>query len=264
LSWLEASLLGVLQGLTEFLPVSSSGHLVLGQSLLGVCQPGITFEIVVHLGTLVAVLAVYGGAVGRILGGLARRRRDDLRKAAVLLLASVPAGLVGFLLRNAIEPAFSSPLIASVMLLATGAILRLNLIADRDGSRRRADWPGPLAGLCVGVAQALAVLPGISRSGATITAGRLLGLDRESSAEFSFLLALPAIAGAALADLPGADFRSMSIVKVLLPGFGLSLLTGYAALRVLLGFVRKGRLHLFSWYCWAVGAAGICWWLIAG
>ena len=256
-------MLGAVQGLTEFLPVSSSGHLVLGQSLLGVRQPGITFEIVVHLGTLVAVLAVYGRVVGKILRGLLGRRRDEVRRAAVLLVASVPAGLAGFLLRDWIEPAFGSPLIASGMLLGTGAILRLNLLADRDGGRERSSWPGPLAGLGVGIAQALAVLPGISRSGATITAGRLLGIDRESSAEFSFLLALPAIAGAALVDLPGADFGSVSIMGVLLPGFAVSSLTGYAALRALLSFVRNGRLHLFSWYCWAVGAAGICWWLIA-
>jgi undecaprenyl-diphosphatase len=222
----EAAALAALQGLTEFLPVSSSGHLVLARSLLGAGTGGITFEVVVHVGTLIAVLAVYARDLAALVGGL--------------------------LLADRIEAAFDNPLLASVMLLATGAILYSTRSIP---SRTTEIGLGPGRALLIGASQAVAILPGISRSGSTIAAGLHCGLGRRQAARFSFLLAIPAIAGAALLEVPKADFAVEW--PPLLTGLAVSAIVGYAALRLLLRFLDSGRIHLFAWYCWAAGAAGV-------
>ena len=247
---IQAAWLAVVQGLTEFLPVSSSGHLVILQGLMDVPRQGVAFEVVVHLGTLLAVLAVYGRDLLGIVAGALRRDAASLRLLALLALASVPAGLAGVLLGDAIKGLFETPILASIMLLLTGGLL----FATRwSGAGRRK--LSPLGSLVVGLSQALALLPGISRSGSTISTGLFLGMEREQAARFSFLLSVPAIAGAGLLearDLSGADIGGHLIV-----GFVVAAVTGYTALRLLLRFVRRGNLHLFSWYCWAAGSAGI-------
>jgi len=247
---LEAAWLAAVQGLTEFLPVSSSGHLVILQGVMRVPRQGIAFEVVVHLGTLVAVLAVYGRDILGLLAGAVRRERASLRMLGLLALGSVPAGTAGVLLGDQVKSLFDSPLTASAMLLVTGGLLFATRWA-RPGTRR----PGAASAVVIGLAQAAALLPGISRSGSTISSGLFRGLEREEAARFSFLLSVPAIAGAGILELRGLD--SAELGMHLPVGFVVAAVTGYSALRLLLRFVRRGRLHLFSWYCWAAGIAGI-------
>jgi len=200
-SVLEAIVLGIVQGLTEFLPVSSSGHLVLGQALLGIHLPGVTFEVTVHLATLCAVLWVYRGRVGSLAAGALRGDRASWIYIGLLALASLPAGIVGVLAQDWFESVFGRPLFAASMLIVTGFIVYSVRLTSA-----RADAPSPSAGqsVWIGMAQAAAILPGISRSGATVAMGAWRGVEPVAVAEFSFLLSVPAILGAGLLQLRDA------------------------------------------------------------
>lgn len=254
----EALLLGIVQGLTEFLPVSSSGHLVIVQSWLGVREPSLTFEVAVHLGTLFAVLwALRREWTGLVLGLLPGRvRRESRRLAGYLVLASIPVALVGLLFRDALQPLFSAPRAAGVMFLATGSILWL---AERMYTRqtwgrgRGQEEMGPWDALWIGCGQALAALPGLSRSGATIGAGMMRGFDRQTAARFAFLLAIPAILGASILEIPevlGAESFDFGPVAA---GFSAALIAGYGAISLFLRFLRSSTLKGFSYYTWALG-----------
>jgi len=263
---LQALLLGIVQGLTEFLPVSSSGHLVLGKKILSVAsEMPVTFEVVVHAGTLLATLLVFWKPVWEILcflGRVTKRPSECLsgdpagRLLLLLILGTIPAGLAGVLFKDWIESLFSNALLVAVGLCVTGTFLFATY-----WSRQRAagiEDVSAAQGLIVGVAQAIAITPGISRSGSTIAAGLLCGTDRETAARFSFLLSMPAIAGAAVLKAP--DIAQASVTVGWLPlviGFLSSFIVGVAALLVLLAFVRRGRLHWFGYYCWLVGLAAI-------
>ena len=250
--------LAVLQGLTEFLPVSSSGHLVLGRELFGFrAIDGVLVTIALHLGTLVAVLGVYGRDLLTIL-------RDALggrpRELGLVVLGSVPAAVVGIGAGDALDALFESPDVAAGGLLATAAIL----LAGEAARRRRAESagePAPLgagAALAIGVAQALAICPGISRSGSTISAGLLLGQPADRAARFSFLLSLPAIGGAALLEaadldgLPGEELGDLAL------GLVVAAVVGLLALRLLLVALRRGSFPWFAGYC---ALAGLTWFL---
>jgi len=264
---LQAFLLGIVQGLTEFLPVSSSGHLVLGEKLLGVTTDmPVTFEVVAHLGTLLATLIVYRKPVWDILTFLGRAVTGKTggrfwsdpngRLFLLLVLGTIPAGLVGALFKHPIEAMFESARLVAVALCVTGAVL----IATLWSRPRREGAENVSVGqtLLVGIAQAIAVTPGISRSGSTIATGLLCGIDRETAARFSFLLSMPAIAGAVV--LKAHDIARAGAKAGTLPlavGFVTSFVVGYVALRVLLGFVRRGQLHWFGVYCWVVGLTAI-------
>lgn len=249
---LSVILLALVQGLTEFLPVSSSGHLALGGILLNLPREDITFEIVVHVGTLMAVLAVYRRDLLDLAAGVFRRERESMALAGLLALASVPAALAGLYLQDSIAGLFNSPVAVSVMLIFTGAVLFSTKFMP-GGLRER---PTAAGGLLVGIAQAMALLPGISRSGLTISSGLLAGIRREKAARFSFLLSIPAIAGAAALKLGDAGTGDTGL-PLLLIGFGVSAVTGYAALRMLLRFLRSGRFAVFAWYCWLAGLSGL-------
>lgn len=251
MSVIEAIVLGVVQGLTEFLPVSSSGHLVLGQALLGIDLPGVTYEVVVHLATLCAVLWVYRARVLGLLAGALRGERASWTYIGLLLLASVPAGLAGVLARDWFESAFGSPLIAALMLLVTGFIVySVRFTADRAAE----PVPGPGQALWVGIAQAAAILPGISRSGATVAMGTWRGIEAVAAAEFSFLMSVPAILGAGLLQLGEAGGNGVE-GQVLVAGFVAALVAGVSAIRLFVKMLSSGVFHRFAWYCWAVGAA---------
>lgn len=249
---LSVILLALVQGLTEFLPVSSSGHLALGGILLKLPREDITFEIVVHVGTLMAVLAVYRRDLVDLVSGVVRRERESMALAGLLALASVPAALAGLYLQDSITGLFNSPVAVSVMLIVTGAVL----FSTKFMAAGRRDRPTAAGGLLVGVAQAISLLPGISRSGLTISSGLFAGIRREKAASFSFLLSIPAIAGAAALKLGEAGTGDTEL-SLLLIGFGTSAVTGYAALRILLRFLRSGRFAVFAWYCWLVGLSGL-------
>ncbi|MEZ4470798.1 MAG: undecaprenyl-diphosphate phosphatase [bacterium] len=261
---LSAALLGLLQGLTEFLPVSSSGHLVLGQALLGVHLEGggAAFEVAVHFGTLLSVLVLLRRDVGALLLSTARALRTpskirqqyqedaQLRLAAAIVLGCLPAGITGVLFKDELEAAFSSPRLVGGALLFTGLLLLSSRLV-RTGT---ADV-GPGRGLLIGLAQAVAILPGVSRSGSTIATAELLGVAPEKAARFSFLLSLPVIGGACL--LKGRDLVSAPPSGEVLTALGIgattSFLSGLAALWLLFGVVRRGWFSHFGWYCLVVG-----------
>jgi undecaprenyl-diphosphatase len=255
---LSAVLLAALQGLTEFLPVSSSGHLVLAGMLLEVPEGGVAFEVLVHLGTLLAVLAVYGRDLAALVAGCFRGDRTSLRTAGLLALASVPAGAVGVFLGGAVESAFGNPVLVCVMLLVTGTVLYLTRFAPAPSR----EGPSPAGSLLIGIAQACAVLPGISRSGVTISTGLFRGLEQSKAARFSFLLSVPAIAGAGLVKL--RDMGSTLDAGVAAVALVVSAVVGYLALRILLRFLGSGRFGMFSWYCWLLGASGLAYILLKG
>ncbi|MEE8487996.1 MAG: undecaprenyl-diphosphate phosphatase [Gemmatimonadota bacterium] len=251
MSLLQAAILGLVQGLTEFLPVSSSGHLVIGQALLGVDPRGVTFEVVLHLGTLSAVLWVYRARIVEIGGGVFTGDRDSWSYVGLIFLASIPAGLAGFFGRSVFERAFSSPVLAAAMLLATGGMV-FTLRTTAPGATRER----PTAGnsIWIGCAQALAILPGISRSGSTVALGAWLGVDVIRLAEFSFLMSVPAILGAGLLQIselghgPGLGYGPLTV------GFAVAAVTGVAAIRLFIKTLRDGTIHRFAYYCWALGA----------
>ena len=263
MSPLEAALLGIVQGLTEFLPVSSSGHLVLAQAVLGVSLPGVLFEITVHVATLGAVLWVYRGRVAELAAGAVRGDRASLRYVGLLALASVPAAALGLGAREAVEGAFDRPSLAAAMLLVTGCLV---WTLKWTSARGDADELGAGPALWAGFAQALALLPGISRSGSTVAAGVWRGVDAVRMAEFSFLMSVPAIGGAALLQLDGLEHAAGGGAALpLATGFVAALVSGVAAIRIFVRTLEAGAFHRFGWYCWAVGGGYLAAaWLVPG
>jgi undecaprenyl-diphosphatase len=256
---LQAVLLGVLQGLTEFLPVSSSGHLALAEHFFHVTSPGVTFEVLLHLGTALAVVVWFRRRIASILVALARAAarlphdRDAARLGVHLIVGTIPAAVVGYLLEKEVERAFESPAVVSALLLVTGLFLWAAGRA-RPGRRERTTLADAL---WIGVAQAVAVLPGISRSGATISAGLGRGLRREAAVEFAFFLSVPVILGAAAASLPDARAAGGDIGWPVALGSAVAFASALPAIAVLVRAVAGGRIQRFAYYCWAVGGAGL-------
>ncbi len=263
MSTLQAIILGIVQGLTEFLPISSSAHLALVPWVLGWPVPSLTFDTVLHMGTLVAVVAYFWGDIWRILGAwwqsLRTRRIDnpDARLAWLLILATLPAVLAGVLLEDLVEGLLSTPAVVAAFLIVTGVLL---FVSDRVGRKQRTlEQLNTLDAVSIGVAQACAIIPGLSRSGLTIAAGLFRGLTREEAARFAFLLALPITFGAAAQQVyiaARAGLSSADLLPMLL-GAGAALVAGYLAIRLLLGYVRSHSLRPFAYYCWVVGVAGL-------
>ena len=261
MSTFDALLLGFLQGLTEFLPISSSGHLALAESLLGLGGDDLAFVVFVHFGTLLATVTAFWPDVWRMLasGGrfvVGRGIQGDphLRLLSLILVGSVPAVTVGLLFEEEVGKIFSSPTLVSAMLVVTGLILWLTRYV-RAGERAMGIW----AAILVGCAQAVAILPGISRSGATISAALAQKMNREKAVEFSFLLALPVILAATAlkaVDLWKEHPRSATLISLFL-GTLAAYISGYVAIKILLRVVRKGKLSYFAFYCWAVGLLGL-------
>jgi len=270
MGWLEAILLGIVQGLTEFLPVSSSGHLVLFQSLFGMKEPELFFDVSVHVGTLLAVCVFFFEDLRQIgstlfskatwragqAGRLRRwRQMPEMRLLGLICVGSVPTVLLGLAFRPVAHVLFSSIRLVGIMLLITGLLLWFTRGLKRGG-RNTVEltlWDG----LCVGIMQGLAIFPGISRSGSTIAVGLFKGLDRETAARYSFLLSIPAIVGAmalelAETGLPGPPVLGSTVLGTCTAGS-----VGYVALKALIGLVKRGKLHIFSFYCWPVGMVAL-------
>jgi len=251
MSWWEAAILGVVQGVTEFLPVSSSAHLVLGQALLGVRSPGVVYEAAVHLATLVAVLWVYRERVAELTVGLVRGEGEAWGYVGLLALASVPAAVVGLWLREPIEAAFERPAVAAGLLLVTGTMVAT---LRRSAGGAEDERPGTAGAVWVGFAQAAAILPGISRSGSTVAAGVWRGVEPERMAEFSFLLSVPAVGGAALLQMgPGQAGLVTALAPELAVGFAAAAVSGILAIHLFVRSLRAGSFHRFAYYCWIVG-----------
>ena len=261
-SLVPAVLLGLLQGLTEFLPVSSSGHLALAQSLIpGFSQPGVLFDVTLHIGTLVAVCIYFwqdlrGMALSLFSSG--RGNAAASRRMLWLLIAgSVPTAAIGLLFRKQFEAMFSDVYGVGVWFIVTGALL---FLTDRVSTRgRELSAMGLLDALVIGVAQGLAIIPSLSRSGATIAAGVFLGLERGLLVRYSFLLSIPAVAGAFVLELVTHRHEALQGFDPLAYGAGTlaALVVGYWSIGVLLNMTRSRRLSVFAYYCWAVGGLAL-------
>jgi undecaprenyl-diphosphatase len=287
MTWWEAAVLGLVQGLAEFLPISSSGHLVLGQYLLGIDEPDITFEVFVHFGTTLSILTVYWRRIGRVVrdglgalsrpaawreafrpGPIERTRGDDLtydapeasggpvpslRLLLYVLVTMIPTGIAYVLFEEPLEAAFSDPRLVCGMLLVTGVLLLLTRLRPApDGVL------SPLKALLVGVGQAFALVPGISRSGSTICTAIYLNVDRKEAADFSFLMLLPVVLGATL-------LKVLELVETGVSGSALALglgtlvayVSGIFAIRAVVLLVQRRSLQYFAFYCFAVGGLGL-------
>jgi undecaprenyl-diphosphatase len=270
MSVLQAILLGIVQGITEFLPISSSGHLVLGKALLGIHTQGIAFEVFVHFGTFLAVLTIFWGDCWNILRSWGNALRHPspghwslcyqadpfFRLGFLIVLGTIPAVVIGLLFEHQVEAAFSHPFFVSCALLVTGTILLGTRWTKPKDTRF-----GMVRALIIGCAQAFAILPGISRAGSTIAAGMYVGVERSEAARFSFLLALPVILGACVVEgkeLLQTGVPSQEAVTLFI-GTIAAYVVGVIALKWLLGVIRRGRLDWFAYYCYAVGLAGLIW-----
>lgn len=253
---LDALILGIIQGLTEFLPVSSSGHLVIAQHLLGFSAPGLHLEIWLHAGTLLAVLIYFRRRIYAVVQAILYLRvapepARNRRLFWAVVVGTIPAAVVGVSLEEYIGRAFDAPEFASLMLMVTGIILLFTRLTVNRLKRLTI-----ARGFAVGCAQAVAILPGISRSGTTISGAMFLGMDPSLGAEFSFLLAIPAIGGAFMLDTlsSGTELIGSGTRIVYVVGALVSFLVGLLAIHYLLKIVATGRFYLFGLYCLVAGA----------
>jgi len=278
----QAIFLGLVQGVTEFLPVSSSGHLLAIRHFLGAdLVPGLLVEVALHVGTLAALVVVFRRDLTRLIadgtrGAAIALKERDLRAAAdraplfptavAIIVGSVPAALAGVMLKSTIEVHLTGLMPVGMCLTATGCLL----LASRWAPEGAVERVGPPRGLAVGMAQAIALLPGVSRSGSTIVAARFLGVTRQTAARFSFLLAAPVVAGAAALEAwdmtsdpttAGVDAGFLAAVGV---GAFTAMVTGVASLALLMRIVRRGRLHWFAAYCMPAGVAMMLYALVRG
>jgi len=245
-------LLAVIQGITEFLPVSSSGHLVLSKHFLGLdATTGATLEIVLHAGTLVSILVFYCRHLLQIASGVFRGEKSAIRFVLLVLLGCIPAIIVGFAAKNRLEESFMHPRFVSCTLMATGLFLISTHFAKTG--KKPVGW---ISGLIIGLAQAVAMLPGISRSGSTIGISRFLGIEPKEAAEYSFLMSAPLLAGVsllALLDLFEHGNSSGNSALELMLGFSVSAVVGYFSIKWLVSLLQRGRFWYFGIYCFCMG-----------
>ena len=259
----QAIIIGLIQGLTEFLPVSSSAHLIFAQHALGVSSD-LAFDVMLHVGTLLAVvvfffkdivLMIYAFLLsikdlftGKFIQGL--REESYKRLAWYVILGTIPIGLVGVLFNDAVESIFTGVNIPAFFLLITGVLLYISQRIN-TGKIKQEDLTLKQS-ILIGCGQAIAILPGLSRSGTTIATGLTLGLDKEFAAKFSFLLSIPAIFGAAVVELKDLTLTDVNLGAYVV-GFIVAAVSGYLAIKFLLELIQKRSLDIFSYYCWIVG-----------
>ncbi len=251
--FLKIMVMAVVQGLTEFLPVSSSGHLALAKHFLGLESPGASLEIFLHGGTLLAVVIYYRRKLILLATGFFRGEKASLIFSAWVLLSMVPAGMLFAVGGDHFEAAYDSPMFVGAMLCVTGlALSSLVFIRNRAERRRGFNW---LDALLMGVAQAVAMLPGISRSGLTIFAARLVGIKPAEAAEFSFIMSIPVIAGALLVELleSGLVVQDLSLSSCLV-GSVVAAAVGFSAIGALVKVLNHGKFWMFGLYCMTAGA----------
>ncbi len=274
---LQALLLGLIQGLTEFLPVSSSGHLEIGQHLLGVSEEGgLTFDIVVHVATVLATITIFRKEILALIIGffkklnpdtnlsLWRRLNDAQRYVALIVISMIPIGIVGLCFKDQVEAIFASSItVVGVCLIVTSILLALTFFFKTNPETEKREI-SPLHAFIIGIAQSIAVLPGLSRSGSTIATGLLLGNKRENVAQFSFLMVIPPILGEALLDFkhivaPSAEYLAEHGAAAPIPtlallvGFVAAFISGCVACKWMVSLIKKCKLIYFAIYCFIVG-----------
>lgn len=270
MDWIQALILGVVQGLTEYLPVSSSGHLQIGQHLLGVNEMGgLTFDIVVHVATVLSTLVILWTEVTWIFKGLFKwdgQLNNQQKYALNILISMIPIGIVGLFFKDTIDALFQESLtIVGVCLLVTACLLALTHFYKPTEQENIS----PLHAFIIGVAQACAVLPGLSRSGSTIATGLLLGNSRKSLAQFSFLMVIPPILGEALLDFkhivaPSAEYiaehgeAAQIPIVALVVGFLAAFVSGCFACKWMVALVKRAKLIYFAAYCAIIGIITLC------
>jgi undecaprenyl-diphosphatase len=261
MSILQALVLGCVQGLTEFIPISSSGHLVLVPAALGWPEPGLAFDVMLHAASLLALLVYFSGELLDLVRGFTARDREARRLFGALVVGTIPAVIAGLTLGDYFEASFADAAASAVQLVITAAILVAAELVLRVQERRTSARGDRLRGLhdinttdagIIGVAQAVAILPGISRSGSTIGAGLALAIGRDDAARFSFLLAIPALAGATLLEVPRLGGTSLGLGAAV-AGFLASLVTSYASISALIRYLRSRSLYPFAAYCVVAG-----------
>ncbi len=257
MSWFEGLILGLVQGLTEFLPVSSSGHLAIGKALFGIETADLSFEIAVHAATVLATIVVFRKEIWKLLQGLFKFKINaETRYILLILISMIPVFVVGMFFKDSVEALFGEGLVVvGCALLVTALLLFLS-----EALKRRNAEGGPVtwkSALWMGLAQAIAVIPGLSRSGSTIATGLLCGVKKEEVAQFSFLMVLIPILGEAFLDLGGGDAATSTVGALpLILGFLAAFVSGLFACRVMIALVKKAKLKWFALYC--VAAALFC------
>lgn len=259
MSSLEAIILGLVQGLTEFLPVSSSGHLAIGKALFGIETADLSFEVAVHAATVLATIVVFWKDIWKLLVGLFKwKLNSETRYILLILLSMIPVFIVGMFFKDSVESLFGNGLlVVGCALLVTALLLFLSetLTARRGSDGGKVTWK---SALWMGLAQAIAVVPGLSRSGSTIAAGLLSGVSKQEVTRFSFLMVLIPILGEAFLDVVGGDFAASTVGTLpLILGFLAAFVSGLFACKFMIAMVRKARLKWFALYCVLVGAACI-------
>lgn len=266
MDWLQALILGIIQGLTEYLPVSSSGHLEIGNALLGVeIEENLTFDVMLHVATVLSTLVVLWSEIDWIMRGLFKFKMNAETKYALNIVVSmIPVGIVGVLFKDKIEALFTGNLLlVGCCLLVTAALLTFTYFA-RPRQKDQISW---IDALIIGIAQAIAVLPGISRSGSTIATGLLLGNKKERLAQFSFLMVIPPILGQALLScmkfVKGDEtFGGVGAIPMLV-GFVAAFISGCFACKWMINIVKKGKLVYFGIYCAIVGIIAVAYSIFA-
>ena len=271
---IKSIILGAIQGLTEFLPISSSGHIVIFKSFLNIETQGVIWEISLHFSTLLAIIGVFHKDIFMILKSvypsfkklisgesITNIFKNDIhtRLFFLIIIGTIPTVIIAFSFRSTFESLFNKPVAVGYMLLVTGTVLWFTKYSLRaDGNKNNL---GILDALIVGVVQGLAITPGISRSGTTIAAATFRGVDRETAARFSFLLVIPAILGAMAMTAKDTITLKNGEISFLIIGSVVAAITGYISLRILIKIVTNGKLHIFSYYCWPVGLLAILFFL---
>ncbi|MCK9585055.1 MAG: undecaprenyl-diphosphate phosphatase [Candidatus Cloacimonetes bacterium] len=264
MNYLQAIILGIIQGLTEFIPVSSSGHLVLAQHFFGIeSADNITFEVFMHLGTLLAVLIFFRKLIWELIRSLfcwksnleSEPHRNNRALIVYLIIATLVTGVFYLIFKDILEGAYQNPLLVSFMLLITGAMIFASDFVKNTSIP--ASNTGFLKSAFIGLAQGLAIMPGISRSGATITASLFCGIKRKDAAHFSFLLSIPAILAANISELPALMALDTGVLGIYLAGFAASFVAGYLVIAALIRLIQAGSLKYFAFYVWLVALAFI-------
>jgi undecaprenyl-diphosphatase len=246
---IEILILAVIQGLTEWLPVSSSGHLVITQTVLGLNLP-LIFDVMLHVGTLFVVLIVFRKDIVNIIKAVVKRdfETDEGKLALFIVVGSVPIAIIGFLFHDVIESLFSNLLAVGVALIITGSVLFFS--EKRIGNKKM----GIIDSLLVGLAQGAAIIPGISRSGLTVATGLLRKIDKATAFRYSFLLSVPAVIGATAMQSRDIILGNMDMAPLFL-GATISMIVGYISLKLLQKIIMNEKFHLFAYYCWTIGIA---------